>query len=147
MRYDFECEVCGHQHEHSCPMAARPTSLICPECGGNSSQVFLSVPESFTKFREYRFDKAKNVRSYGASFGRSDSQQHEHYRNVMDLQRKLVGQERRSLKREKEGGIEFLGAMPGEMVDSIGQTEGDPEAVARDPVGFMKRTGTYMGRD
>jgi hypothetical protein len=108
-------------------------------------QVFLRVPESFVRFRPYEFDRAKNVRSNGRMFGRTDAQQHEAYRNAFDTQRKLVEQERRSCSRSD--GVEYLGGMPGEMADSIAEHEGDKELVAKDPVTLLKKTGLYMGRD
>ena len=35
--------------------------------------------------------------------------------------------------------------MPGEMADSIGEHEGDKEAVIKDPIPFLKKTGLYSG--
>lgn len=142
MRYDFECEKCSLVFEHSCSMSERPESLPC-QCGGEARQIIIAVPYSCVRFAPYEFDKSKNVRSNGALFGRTDEQQHEHYRRSFDMQRKLVAQERR--KPGKDDGFEYLGGMPGEMVDSIEEKEGK-EAVAKDPVTFLKQTGMYMGR-
>lgn len=127
-------------------MADRPSSLPC-QCGGVGSQVILSVPQSFVRFRPYEFNKAKNVRSNGALFGRTDEQQHEAYRRSFDTQRKQVAEMRRSLSKNSEGGFEYLGGMPGEMADSIAETEGGKEVVDKDPVTFLKKTGLYMGRE
>jgi len=125
-------------------MADRPATLPCP-CGGEAVQIIVSVPEVLVRFRPYEFNKAKNVRSNGRMFGRTDEQQHEHYRRSFDMQKKLVSEQRRSAKLLKEDGFEYLGGMPGEMCDSINEAEGK-EAVQSDPVTFLKKTGLYMGR-
>ena len=117
------------------------------ECGGTATQVFLAVPDVVVKFREYTFNKATNVRSNGHTYGRSDREQHEHYRRSFDEQRKQVAAQRRSAKLFKEDGCEYLGGMPGEMADSIAEAEGDPDVVAKDPVTWLKKTGMHMGRE
>lgn len=142
MRYDYECGSCGLVWEHSCPMSQRPDTLAC-KCGGTARQVILSVPHCHVKFGEYRYNKAKNVPSMGARFGRSPEQQHETYRRIFDAQRKQVAAERRSLS--KKDGVQYLGGMPAEMAMSIGEHENDPEAVMKDPVPFLKMNGLYMG--
>jgi hypothetical protein len=144
-RYDFECVACGSQWEHTCSMSARPESLPCL-CGGEGRQVILSVPESFVRFRPYEFNKAKNVRSNGRLFGKTDEQHHEGYRRAFDEQKKQVASQRRAGSLFKEGGCEYLGGMPGEMADSIDENEGGKETVAKDPVTWLKKTGMFMGR-
>lgn len=145
--YDYECTSCHLRREVHCRITERKDSLSCPECGGVAEQIFLRVPEVLVRFKEYEFNKAKNVRSNGRVYGRSDWQQHEDYRKAFDTQRRQVRAERRSFHSEKEGGIEYLGGMPGEMADSIGEAEGDPEVVSKDPITFLKKTGLHMGRD
>lgn len=145
MRYDFECASCGNAWEHTCSMSERPASLPCP-CGGEAVQIITVVPEALIRFRPYEFNKAKNVRSFGATKGRTDEQQHEHYRRSFDMQRKMVSEQRRSGKLHKEDGFQYLGGMPGEMADSINEAEGK-ETVQSDPITFLKKTGLYMGRD
>ena len=112
-----------------------------------SPQIIVTVPESYVRFRPYEFNKAKNVRSNGHMFGRTDEQQHETYRRAFDEQRKQVAAQRRSGSLFKEAGCEYLGGMPGEMADSIAENEGQKEVVEKDPVNFLKKTGLYMGRD
>lgn len=147
MRYDYECTSCQHRQEVHCRISERQSELPCPECGGIAEQIFLRVPEVLVRYREYQFDKRKNVMSNGRLYGRSDKQQHEHYRRAYDEQRKQVAAAKRSFGKDKMGGIEYLGGMPGEMADSIGEHEGDPEVVAKDPKTFLKKTGLYMGDD
>jgi hypothetical protein len=125
-------------------MSERKSVLPCP-CGGEAQQIITAVPEVLVRFRPYEFNKAKNVRSNGYHFGRTDEQQHEQYRRVVETQRKLV--ERRNRDLGKKDGFEFLGVMPGEMADSIDENEGTKETVVRDPVTWLKKTGLYMGKD
>lgn len=145
MRYDYECEPCGLRFEVSCSMSERKDALPCPECGREAPSIIVSVPYAYMRFRPYEFNKAKNVRSNGAEFGRSDQQQHEAYRRVIERKRKEVSLERAGCG--KSDGFQFLGAMPGEMADSIDENEGGKETVVRDPVTWLKKTGLYMGSD
>lgn len=119
-------------------MAAMPDSIDCA-CGGCAARI-ISMPQAFVKDREYTFDPSARVINYGRYAGRSVEQQHRMY------QRQI--QEMHNLKRQAKGskkGIEWLGTMPGEMASTIGLQEGDPEAVAKDPVKFLKKTGLYAG--
>lgn len=140
-RYDYECGTCGRREERVFSMADMPGSIPCP-CGVDAPRVIDTLPESFVANREYVFDKRKNVRNFGYKYGRTDQQQHEHYRQYFDEIKKRK-RETRSSKKGLE--MEWVGGMPGEMVDSIGQHEGDPEAVLKDPVKFLKKTGLYDG--
>lgn len=124
-------------------MADRPATVPC-RCGLVATQVFRTVPESFMRFREYQFDRSKNVAGNGRRFGRSDERQHEGYRQDFDAQRKLVRQ--RSHSAGKKGMAQYLGGMPGEMADSIVENEGgDKNIVLQDPVTWLKKTGMYVG--
>ena len=143
MRYDYECQHCGRRQEISCSMSARTETVPC-QCGLEAISIITAVPECFVRFREYQFDKAKNVGSSGRIYGRSDAEQHEHYKQAFDRQRSQAKAERRGFSKAK-GQCEWIGGMPGEMVDSIGEHEGDPEAVIKDPVTFLKKTGLYAG--
>ena len=140
-RYDYGCEKCGHREERVFSMRDMPQGVPCP-CGEWATRVIDSVPEAFVANRAYQFDRGKNVRSFGADYGRTDQQQHDHYRQYFDD----IKKRKRALgtsKRKHE--IEWIGGMPGEMVDSIGMHEGDKEAVVKDPVSFLKKTGLYDG--
>lgn len=140
-RYDYECGTCGRREERVFSMADMPQGLPCP-CGQWAGRVIDFVPEVFVKNREYVFDKGKNVRSFAQDFGKSDQKHHEGYRQYFEDIKKRK-RELGTSKRKHE--IEWIGGMPGEMVDSIGQHEGDKEAVLKDPVTFLKKTGLYDG--
>lgn len=48
--YEFRCldEECGVVQEVVCPMSERPSSGVCPRCGGESEQVVLTAPGVLT---------------------------------------------------------------------------------------------------
>lgn len=121
-------------------MSARTETVSC-ECGEEARQVILSCPDTYMKDRPFEFDRSKNVRSNGRLFGKSDQKQHEHYRNYFADMNKL--QDRRNRSASKQN-CQWIGGMPGEMVDSISEHEGK-EAVYKDPVTFLKKTGLYAG--
>ncbi len=126
-------------------MSARPSSVPC-SCGAEAPQVI--VPSyAYVKDRPYEFDPKWVVGNNGKLAGRSAEQQHEGYRRHFDaIKTNIKRMNRSGSKRSKDaGGFQYLGGMPGEMADSIGQQEGDKEAVAKDPVGFLKKTGLYVG--
>lgn len=127
-------------------MSSKPASIPC-ECGAEAVSV-ISVNENpiCVRFAPYRFDKSKNVMSNGRGFGLSDQEHHNRYRRKFDGMKKAAAAARRSGSKSKTG-VEWLGSMPGEMADSIGCHEGDPEAVTKDPVTFLKKTGLYTGHD
>jgi putative FmdB family regulatory protein len=146
-RYDYECESCGHRQEHACTMSARPDRIPC-SCGKAARQIIAAVPYSFVRGAEYEFDPAKVVGNNGVLAGRSLEQQHAGYRKIFDALKTSKQRRKRSLGKggdSVDGGIRILGYMPGEMVDSIGQQEGDKEAVAKDPEHFMRATGMWLG--
>lgn len=144
--YDYECQSCGRHQEQWFSMASRPSEVAC-DCGKQAIQVILEAPESFVRFRPYDFDPKKVVGNNGKLKGRSAERQHEGYRRYYDGVAKNVRRANRSGSKhaKNSGGFQYLGGMPGEMFDSIGQQEGDKEAVAKDPVTFLKKTGLYVG--
>ncbi len=144
--YEFECQHCGRRRDEWFSMATRPTSVPCA-CGMEAVQVIRTVPESFVRNRPYEFDKRWVVGNNGKLAGRSAEQQHEGYRRHFEgIKTKVKRLNRSGGKRSKDaGGFQYLGGMPGEMADSIGQQEGDKEAVAKDPITFLKKTGLYVG--
>lgn len=139
--YDYECQRCGREDERSFSMADMPQTVPCP-CGHEAVRVIHSVPTSFVKDREYVFDKAKCVMSNGRRYGRTDQQQHEIYRSTFE---KMKRNQKRLKGSKHKHDIEWVGGMPGEMADSICEHEGDKQAVYKDPVPFLKKTGLYAG--
>lgn len=128
-------------------MSAMPPSVPC-ECGAAADRVMsVNKNEVFVRFRPYEFDQTRKVGNNGKKFGRTVEQQHEGYRRRFDTIRKNIrGLNRNASKaRFEANGVRYLGGMPGEMADSIGQQERDPEAVAKDPETWLKKTGMYIG--
>jgi len=140
-RYEYECSNCGSREERVFSMAAMPSSITCP-CGEDAVRVMDCMPYAFVANREYVFDKAKCVQGFGKDFGRTDAEQHKHYQ---DYRADMQMRKSKLSPKQKVQGMEWLGMMPGEMVDSIGLHEGDPEAVLKDPTTFLKKTGLYEG--
>lgn len=141
-RYDYGCEACGHREERFFRMADMPSTIPC-ECGSDCVRVIDRVPELYVANREYTFDQGNCVWNFGKEYGRSRQQQHDGYRRYFDE----IRQRKRALRRSNKvsQGLEWVGGMPGEMADSIGLHEGDPEAVAKDPQAFLKKTGMWDG--
>lgn len=139
--YDYECSRCGRLDEQTFAITAMPQTVPCP-CGHEAVRAFRRAPAFFAKNTEYVFDKAKCVMSNGRRFGRTDQQQHEIYRRTFDAMKRNQKKLKAS-KRKHE--IEWLGGMPGEMADSICEHEGDKQAVYKDPLPFLKKTGLYAG--
>tara|TARA_R110002126_G_scaffold291760_1_gene457031 strand:- start:22577 stop:22948 length:372 start_codon:yes stop_codon:yes gene_type:complete len=122
-------------------MADMPSTVECA-CGSDAVRVIDRAPESFVANREYTFDKGNCVQGFGKDYGRSDAEQHRHYEQYFgDIKKR----KRKLSSKQKDSGMEWIGGMPGEMVDSIGLHEGDPEAVLKDPKTFLKKTGLYDG--
>lgn len=138
-RYDYECSFCSNREELVFSMAEMPSEVDC-ECGSKAVRVIDSAPESFVANREYVFDKANCVQGFGKDYGRSDAEQHRHYQEYFgDIKRR----KKKLSSKQKNSSLEWIGGMPGEMVDSIGLHEGDPEAVLKDPETFLKKTGLH----
>jgi len=139
--YEFQCDGCGARAEQVFSIMEMPDSVAC-SCGRLAGRVLSSNANVFVKNREYVFDRAKNVRSFARDFGVSDQKHHENYRKKFEG----IKQRQKALRTSRhKDDIQWLGGMPGEMVDSIGQHEGDKEAVYKDPIAFLKKTGTYAG--
>lgn len=138
--YEYECRACGNRVEHACSFSKKPSHVDCA-CGGVGDSIISSNDNSFVKDRPFEFDPGKNVRSNGRLFGKTDKQHHAHYRGYFDEMKKL--QDRRNRSASKQN-CQWIGGMPGEMVDSISEHEGK-EAVYKDPVTFLKKTGLYAG--
>lgn len=106
-------------------------------------QVIKSVPYCYTRFAEYQFRRDSIVGNNGVLAGRSAYQQHEGYRKQVEAIKTARNRRSRSLGKNGSSvdGIRVAGVMPGEMADSIGQQEGDKEAVYKDPDYWFKATG------
>jgi putative FmdB family regulatory protein len=133
--YEFECSRCGRRDEQVHPMSGMPDSVACP-CGEQAVRVISANRNSFLKNREFVFDKSKCVRSFGHGI-RSPEQQHALYQDYFGRMKQMA----KGRKTSKKTDIKYLGGVPGEMADSIGRHEGDPEAFIKDPVTFLKKTG------
>lgn len=137
--YEYTCPE-GHLTEQVCSWSARPTSMTC-ECGKLATPLITGGQGSFVRHRPYEFRSDKTVVNFGKKYGRSLQQQEKLYQGYVQDMKNMV----RSRGTSKKADIQWLGTMPGEMVDSIGLHEGDPEAVAKNPVDFLKRTELYQG--
>lgn len=125
-------------------MSSKPDSVAC-ECGQQARSIISSNSNSYVANREYVFDQGSCVQSFGRSLGRTRAQQHQHYQSYFADIRKR----RRQMKgcNTLKNGMEWIGGMPGEMADSIGMHEGDPEAVSKDPEAFLKKTGMHAEQE
>ena len=142
--YEYECPDCGVLHEHSCSYSAKPSSLDCG-CGGAAEPIISANRNGFVANREYDLRPENRVVNFGKDFGRSVQQQHRAYQEGMKDKRQLNRKLRESGKLGQ--GMEWIGSMPGEMVDGIGLQEGDPEAVAKDPETFLRKTGLHAEQE
>lgn len=138
-RYDYECTTCHSREEHTFSMADMPDSVACP-CGKSAVRVIDTVPYSYVANREFVFKKEHCVRGFGNDYGNDDAEQHKHYQGYFG---EIKKRKRKLSSKQKLNSLEWLGGMPGEMVDSIGLHEGDPEAVLKDPETFLKKTGLH----
>ena len=140
-RYDYQCPFCKVREEYVFSMAEMPSTVECA-CGSDAVRVIDKAPESFVANRDYVFDPGKCVQGFGKDFGRTDAQQHKHYQDYFgDIKKRKS----KLSAKQKNNSLEWIGGMPGEMVDSIGLHEGDPEAVLKDPETFLKKTGLHAG--
>jgi putative FmdB family regulatory protein len=145
-RYDFVCGACSVRVEHIFAMSARPETLTC-ECGGEARHTIVGTPNVFMRGAPYEFRRDKVVGNNGALVGRSAEKQHRIYQQMHDQAKKANDRRKRGLGKHGASveGLEVLGVMPGEMVDSIGQQEGDKEIVSKDPEYFLRKTGLHLG--
>lgn len=142
--YDYRCPACGSAFERVSSFKDYQSLVGC-ECGQIAERVFTPNVNVVVKgMGEYKFDPRKCVTTI-PKYKRSAEREMIHNEKVISTQRELT-KARRAAGREKDG-HEFLGCMPATMADSIGLHEGDKEAVYKDPIPFLKATGTYMGKD
>lgn len=137
--YEYVCPN-GHMLEQTCSWAERPLTLSCG-CGETAEPHISGGQGAFVRFRPFEFRADKTVVNFGKNYGRSLQKQEALYQGYIQDMKNLV----RSQGASKKPDIQWLGTMPGEMMDSIGLHEGDPEAVAKAPVDYLKRTGLYEG--
>lgn len=142
--YEYECNDCSVLIEHVCSYASKPSQVAC-DCGGMGDPIISLNGNGYVANREYVFDQGNCVQSFGKQAGRSRQQQHDHYQQYFgDIKKR-----RRRMKgcNTLKNGMEWIGGMPGEMADSIGMHEGDPEAVSKDPESFLKKTGMHAEQE
>lgn len=146
-RYDFECGACGDRAEHIFAMSSRPDAVPCRLCGAMARNVITGTPNVFMRFTEVEFRRDKVVGNNGALVGRSAEAQHRGYQKAIGEFKKANDRRRRGVSKHGASvdGVRVLGVMPGEMVDSIGQQEGDKEAVTKDSEFYLRKTGLWMG--
>lgn len=140
--YAYKCGECGCRREIVSSMATRPETVTC-ECGKEAERAFDAMPHVAMVNSEYEFRPENRVVNFGKKYGRTAQQQHEHYREYFSDIKKRKRALQSSAK--KHQGLEWIGGMPGEMADTIGMQEGDPEAVAKDPETYLKKTGMWDG--
>lgn len=141
--YEYRCDACNSSFELFARFADYKSEQRC-SCGGIAHSLISGGKTVLVKgMGEYKFDKRTNAFT---AKGRTAAREEKHYERVIETQRQLVKERRSSGKERKDGWI-FEGVMPAPMATSIGVKEGDIEAVMKDPVPFLKATGTYMGTD
>lgn len=139
--YEYVCESCNRSFERFARFADYSPKLEC-ECGAVATSIISGGKYAMVKgMGEYKFDPRYNAPTYR---GRRADREERHYEKIVETQRSIVKERRKSGKEKKDGWV-FEGCMPAPMATSIGQKEGDIEAVFKDPIPFLKATGTYMG--
>lgn len=95
---------------------------------------------------ELVYDPKYTIPSMGRFAGRTDQQQHQLYKRMVNEAKKVDAQRRRSLARKKDtDDCQRIGKMPLEINEYITEMTGDPHAVSKDPVYWHKATGTWTG--
>lgn len=141
--YAYECEACGSQFEIRASIKDDRSGIRC-ECGAVPEQLITGGRGIIISgVDEYKCDPRTNVSTFR---GRSAKTEYKQYEKVIETQRQLV-KARRKAGKEDEDGCVFEGIMPAPLHDSLARTTGDIESVLKDPIPFLKKTGTYMGRD
>lgn len=147
---------CAAYHEFAVDMEsdARPDDVQCG-CGVAATwtriqtvvedPVHDDAPYAFVKGRPYEFDKSRQVMPQGRHFGVSDEAHNAKYRHYFTEHANAAHAFRRGHSKLKAETPEYLGGMSGEMFRSVGLQERDSEAVAKDPVTWLKKTGNYVG--
>lgn len=102
------------------------------------------APMCFAKGRDYQYNKARNIPSMGRRV-RSDAAQHALYQGRIESAAKRAREARRSRSRRSDVQWEHVGRVPIEVYESVVENERDKLAWNKDPVGLMKRTGTWFG--
>lgn len=112
---------------------------------GWSDPVPCDAPYAFVKGRAYEFKKQYEVMPQGYHYGVPDHVHNEKYRRRFEGMARESRRFRGGHSKLKTETPQYLGGMSAEMVHSIGLQERDPEAVSKDPIEFLKKTGNYVG--
>lgn len=150
----YRCES-GCEFAVNMPDSERPDDTSC-ECGQPASWFRIQVgvkegeheapaPYCFVKGRPYEQQGRYQVMPQGERYGVSAARQAEHYREHFTRLANDSRAFRGGHSKLKSNAPEYLGGMSGEQMHSIGLQERDPEAVAKDPITFLKKTGNYVG--
>jgi hypothetical protein len=114
--------------------------------GGWDDAPESATPYFFVKGRPYEIRGENRVMPQGRHFGVSDAA---HAAKHRERQRRFANEHhafRRGHSKKKADQPVYLGTMSGEMVRSIGIQEGDPSAVLKNPVDFLRKTGRLVGK-
>lgn len=102
------------------------------------------APMCFAKGRDYQYNKARNIPNMGRRV-RSDAAQHALYQDRIESAARRARAARRDRGRKSDIQWEHVGRVPLEVYESVVENERDKLAWSKDPVGLMKRTGTWFG--
>lgn len=124
----------------ACGKVCNPQRTVYGDCAPPQND----APMCFAKGRDYQFNKARNIPNMGRRV-RSDAAQHALYQDRIESAAKRAREARRSRSRRSDVQWEHVGRVPIEVYESVVENERDKLAWNKDPVGLMKRTGTWFG--
>jgi len=128
-----------------CKASANYSRVLYEPPGGWNDEPEAPAPYVFVRGREYNLNDQFKVDPQGRHYGISDAAHNAAHRRRDETFAKESRAFRRSRSKKSENQPEFLGSMPAELVHQISMQEKDPSAVMKDPVGFLKKTGRYVG--
>lgn len=145
MRYDFQCDSCGHAEEYVCPMGEVPAELDCP-CGGTATQRFNANVQVLVKGRQFDFDKKHMTFPLNWENGNTDAAAQERAYTKRIERSRVLAQRVERLPSRRKPGVRMIGEIPLELhVARRNQygpeywTENPREALARDGLLFTKK--------
>lgn len=133
---------CRHD---KCRAKANYSRVLYEPPNGWNDEPEADAPYVFVKGRDYALNDKFKVMPQGRHYGVSDAAHEAAHRRRGEEFAKQARAFKRSRSRRSENQPEFLGSMPAELMHQISMQEGDPSAVTKDPVGFLKKTGRYVG--
>lgn len=136
----------GRCREPGCRARATYSRVVYEPAGGwNDGADDSAAPYAFVKGRDYQFDKQFEVMPQGRHYGVPDHVHEAAHRRRDAMFATESRRFRRGHSAKKASAPQYLGSIPAEVVHQIGMQERDPAAVTKDPIGFLKRTGRYVG--